>query len=316
MTRPQADVIDPKTHISADETRIGWEQLPDSVRDAVQQHIAPVIKAETVPGGIMPGAAARLHLDGRLSVFLKAIRADSSAAELHRREQQANKVLPPLIPAPEMLWDGTVDGWLVTVFEFINDNSRHVDLSPGSPDLPAVVETVNVLGRLLTPCPPALPSMIENISPLMSKARHMLDKPAGELPDKEMFEAAVDGFDAGMLRGHTMVHYDLSAGNMLAAHGSIYVLDWSFAARGAAWVDAAMLAPRLIEAGHTPEGAEDLLHDVAVWRSARPTAVTGLAALWTLFRIYKAAHGPQEQRESRARAAEAGRAWVAHRLAA
>lgn len=263
----------------------------------------------------MPGAAARLHLDGRPSVFLKAVQADSSAAELHGREQQGDKVLPPLIPAPEMLWDGTVDGWLVTVFDYINDNSRHVDLTPGSPDLPAVVETVNVLGRLLTPCPPALPSMIENISPLMSKAQHMPDKPAGMLPDKEMFEAALDGFDAGMLRGHTMVHYDLSPSTMLAAHGAIYVLDWSFAARGAAWADAAMLAPRLIEAGHTPKEAEDLLRAVAVWRSARPKAVTGLAAPWTLFRIYKATYGPQEQRESRARAAEAGRARVAHRLA-
>jgi hypothetical protein len=36
MARPQADVIDPRTLISADVTRIGWEHLPDSVRDAVR----------------------------------------------------------------------------------------------------------------------------------------------------------------------------------------------------------------------------------------------------------------------------------------
>ncbi|MEV4747629.1 hypothetical protein AB0K21_14745 [Streptosporangium sp. NPDC049248] len=35
-----------------------------------------------------------------------------------------------------------------------------------------------------------------------------------------------------------------------------------------------------------------------------------LAALWTLFHQYKARFGPVEGRDFRARAAEAGRAWV------
>ncbi|MER5621985.1 hypothetical protein ABT061_13180 [Streptosporangium sp. NPDC002544] len=71
--------------------------------------------------------------------------------------------------------------------------------------------------------------------------------------------------------------------------------------------------PRLIEAGHTPEQSEALLARVPAWRSAPADAVTALAALWTLFRLYKARFGPVEGRDFRARAAEAGRAWVLYR---
>jgi hypothetical protein len=42
--------------------------------------------------------------------------------------------------------------------------------------------------------------------------------------------------------------------------------------------------------------------------------VAGVAAAWTLFRLYKARYGPAEVRAARARAAEAGRAWLDHRM--
>ncbi|WP_433367843.1 hypothetical protein [Streptosporangium sp. CA-115845] len=71
--------------------------------------------------------------------------------------------------------------------------------------------------------------------------------------------------------------------------------------------------PRFIEAGHTPEQTEALLARVPAWRSAPADVVTGLAAPWTLFRLHKARFGPVEGRDFRARAAEAGRAWVRHR---
>ncbi|MFJ2030735.1 phosphotransferase family protein [Streptosporangium sp. NPDC087985] len=114
-------------------------------------------------------------------------------------------------------------------------------------------------------------------------------------------------------RVDTLLHYDLHSGNFRIDDGRPYVIDWAFAARGAAWVDAVMLAPRLVEAGHIPEQTEALLARVPAWRSAPANAVTGLAALWTLFRLYKARFGPVEGRDFRARAAEAGRAWVRYR---
>ncbi|MEU8250174.1 hypothetical protein [Nonomuraea sp. NPDC048916] len=290
-------------------TRPHWEDLPETVRDTVQQQCGPVLKAETATSGIMPGLAARLHTETG-SVFLKAVQMGSSAAALHLREEWANRALPEEVPAPRMLWRGTVDGWHVMVFEFVNDNSRHADLLPGSPDLPAVLDTLALLGRLLTPGPNGAMPVSHNVASLQAKARHLLE--GGALDDRELYAAALEQFSVEQLRGDTLLHYDLSAGNLLVARGRVHVLDWSFAVRGAAWIDCALFAPRLIQAGHSPAQVDELLSTVPAWRTAPREAVAGLAALWTLFRVYKAMHGPEETREVRARAAEAGRCWLVY----
>jgi hypothetical protein len=99
---------------------------------------------------------------------------------------------------------------------------------------------------------------------------------------------------------------------MLVSGGRVHVLDWSFACRGAQWVDCALFAPRLVQAGHTPAQADELLSTVPAWRTAPREAVAALASLWTLFRLYKARRGPEQTRQARAAAAEAGRAWLLH----
>jgi hypothetical protein len=74
-----------------------------------------------------------------------------------------------------------------------------------------------------------------------------------------------------------------------------------------------MVVPRLIEAGHSPARAEALVAEMPAWETAPPNAVAGLAALWSLFREYKARLGPKDQRPHRARAAAAGRTWLTYR---
>ncbi|OUC93838.1 hypothetical protein [Streptosporangium minutum] len=71
--------------------------------------------------------------------------------------------------------------------------------------------------------------------------------------------------------------------------------------------------PRLILAGHTPAQAERLAEQVPAWRAAPEAAVTGLAAVGSLFREFVARDGPERVRASRAHAAVAGRAWVEYR---
>jgi len=293
-------------------SRTHWEDIPGRARAAVEAAVGRVLKAETVEGGIMPGTAARLHLEDSSSVFLKAIHSTHPGAMLHRREAWAARALPEEVPAPRLLWRGDVAGWLLMAFEFVNDNSRTADLSPGSPDLPAVLDTIAGLGEMLTPSPDDAVPVIDNIRPLLSKGRHLLDKPAGVLSDRDVYVAALERFDPGMVRGDTLLHYDLSAGNLLVGHGRVWLLDWSFAARGAAWVDAAMFAPRLVEAGHAPDAVDGMLERVPSWRTAPRDTLVGLAALWTMFRLYKSLYGPEEVREARARAAVAGRAWLDH----
>lgn len=292
-------------------TRQQWEDLPASVRETVELECGgPVIKAEPAGEGTMPGVSARLQTENH-SVFIKAVEASGPAAKAHRTESWTANVLPDETPAPHLLWRGQQDGWLVTVFEYINDNSRHVDLTPGSPDLPAVLDTVSLLGALLTPCPRGAAPVIDNILPLLAKHSHLRDK--GIPADRDLYDTAIERFEPRDLRGNTLLHYDLGSNNMLISQGQVYVIDWSFSARGAAWIDAAMLAPHLVEAGHTPAEVDELLSRVPSWSSAPPDAVIGLAALWTRFRTYKARYGPEERREFRARMAGAGRTWLAYR---
>ncbi|WP_449061228.1 phosphotransferase family protein [Planomonospora algeriensis] len=292
--------------------RLQWDDLPSVVRDAVQTECGPVLKAESATDGLMPGAALHLRIEGGSRVFLKALPADGPAVRLYERERWAGEVLPAAVPAPRMRWSSDIGGWITMLFEHID--GRAADLSPASPDVPAVLDTVARLERLLTPSPAAAaPLVADNVEQLLVKGRHLMAKPNGVLPHRDLYVAVLDGFDVEDLAGDTLLHYDLHVGNLQITPGGVRVIDWGFAAAGAAWIDAFMLGPRLIEAGHTPAQTENLLTRVPAWQEAPATAVNGLLAAWTLFRVYKAMYGPDEGREFRARAAAAGRVWLAHR---
>lgn len=289
---------------------ITWEDLPADVQQAVQDHTGQLVKAEPLTQGIMPGLAVRLHTTDR-DAFVKAVPVDNSAADLYRRELESNQALPAAVPAPRMRWGTETGGWIVMVFDYIP--GREADLSPGSPDLPAVLATVERLASTLTPCPwPDAPTVLDNVAALQEKAGRLLSKSPATLPARDRYARALESFDPAGLSGNAMLHYDLHPGNLHIADGQVYVIDWSFGCRGAAWIDAAMLAPRLIEAGHTAQQTEDLISRLTSWEHAPASAATALAALWTMFREYKSLYGPENVREYRAQAADAGRAWMDH----
>jgi aminoglycoside phosphotransferase (APT) family kinase protein len=287
-----------------------WETLPVSVVADVEHATGPVVKAETVTGGLMPGLTAVIHGDNGQRRFLKAAPADSPAAHLYRQEMTANRTMPPGVPAPAMRHTADSGGWLVMVFDYLAD-ARDADLSPGSPDLPGVLDTMKAIADAEA-CDCTRP-VAENVSALQVKAAKML----GRLPDgnvRDMYAAAVDGFEARDLGGARLVHYDLHAGNLKMTGGQVLAVDWAFACKGARWTDAALLVPRLVAAGHSPVAAERFVSDLPGWETAPARAVTGLAALWTMFREYKALYGPPDAREFRARAADAGRSWITYRM--
>lgn len=283
-----------------------WDDLPCEAKAAVEERCSTALKAESANAGIMPGLAARLHLHAGGSVFVKAVREDHPAVRMYRREEKANRLLPADVPAPRMLWSGVTAGWLLMLFQFV-ENGRRPDLAPGSHDLPGVLETV---GRLRGPGD-GLPPVSVNLRLLRDTATALLAEDL-EGPRWRMYADAIDGLDMDAFEGDRLLHYDLHAGNLLASGDAVYVLDWSFACHGAGWIDAALLLPRLVEAGHSPAEAEALVSGLPGWADAPPRSVTALLALWAMFREHKALHGPESMRTSRARAAEAGRALVAH----
>jgi aminoglycoside phosphotransferase (APT) family kinase protein len=286
-----------------------WESLPSGPIAAIEKLTGRVVKAESATGGLMPGLAAVLHArNGRY--FLKAAPAGSPAARLYEREMAANAGLPAAAPAPRMLSSASADGWLVMVFDYLD--ARDADLSPRSPDLEGVLATLAAIGS--TPAWRTAPPVTANVTPLRDKAAALLSKQPGGHP-WDMYRAAIDGFDGTTLTGASLVHYDPHPGNLkVSTDGAVLAVDWAFACAGAPWIDAALLVPRLIEAGHTPASAERFVARLPAWRNAPAAVVTALAALWTMFREYKALYGPDSARPFRVRAARAGYAWVSHRM--
>lgn len=289
--------------------KLQWESLPPGRMAAIEELTGSVVKAESARGGLMPGLAAVIHT-GNGKYFVKAAPADSPAARLYEREMAVNPALPANIPAPRIQHSSREDGWLVMVFDFLD--ARDADLSPGSPDLDGVVSALTAIGaaRAWDAAPPAS----TNVTALQDKAAALLGKQPGGQP-WDMYRDATDSFDTSVLAGDRLVHYDLHPGNLkVAADAAVLAVDWAFACAGAPWIDAALLVPRLIEAGHTPAAAERLASRLPAWRAAPGPAVTALAALWTMFREYKAIYGPEGARAFREQAAGAGRSWVDYRM--
>jgi hypothetical protein len=289
--------------------KLQWESLPPGRVAAIEEVTGSVVKAECTTGGLMPGLAAVVHA-GNGRYFVKAAPADSPAALLYEREMSANAALPANVPAPRMRYSSGEGGWLVMVLDFLD--ARDADLSPGSPDLDGVLTALTVISAARAW--DAAPPVSANVTALQDKAAALLGKQPGGQP-WDMYRAAIEGFDTATLTGDRLVHYDLHPGNLkVTADAGVLAVDWAFACAGAPWIDAVLLVPRLIEAGHTPATAERLASRLPAWPTAPGPAVTALAAFWTMFREYKAIHGPEDARAFREQAARAGRSWVEYRM--
>jgi hypothetical protein len=288
--------------------RLEWEHLPESVRDVIEDKTGTVIKAETVIGR-RSGLAARLYA-AQDDIFIKAIPADSPAAEPYRREQWAGWHLPVEAPAPRSLWSLEIDGWLVLASELVNDHARHVDLRHDSEDLPLVLDAVGWLAAQHCAIPG--PSAVEHFSSLYAKGRVMLDQPHVRDP----YLPALEGFNIDRLGGSTLTHGDLGPRTLLTKDTVIYAIDWSTASLGAWWIDLALLAPQLIAEGHSPQQVDELLSAAApAWANAPARDVIGLTAICGSHHLYQAEHGPDNRRDEALRLAHACPAWLTHRLA-
>jgi Ser/Thr protein kinase RdoA (MazF antagonist) len=149
---------------------------------------------------------------------------------------------------------------------------------------------------------------------LSSRADRLLADHPMDLDSYDLYVAARAGLAEAALDGDTLLHADFHAGNLLVGRDQLYLIDRGLACRGEAWVETALLIPRLITGGHTLEQAEALAAQVPAFKAAPQEAVSGLAAVWSLFREFVARYGPEHNPASLAAAAAAGRAWVVHRM--
>ncbi|MDR6318949.1 phosphotransferase [Actinoplanes couchii] len=212
--------------------------------------------------------------------FCKAVRETHRLAWLHRREAELNPHLPDLVP--RLQWHVEAAGWIMLGFD--KAPGRHVNVAPGSPDLPRLAATLSVIAATPAPRPPV------RIQPATTRW-------ADYLPPE-------------VVDGDTLVHTDMSTANFLVDPYSISVVDWAMPCRGAPWLDTTLMIARLIRAGHTPAQAEQWAAQVPAWRDGPPDAITAFA---TACAARSAEWAEQHPAPHFRELADAGHDWVRYR---
>ncbi|MFF8962051.1 aminoglycoside phosphotransferase [Streptomyces globisporus] len=268
-------------------TRIGLDQLPPAARAAIEQHTGPLLTVKETTEGFNSEIAARVT-SGTGTWHIKGLRADHPRAWTQHREAAVAPFLTGL--APTLDWHVETAGWDLLGFEALN--GHHADYAPGSPDLPEVAALLRHIGE--TPCPG-----IE-----LREAEQRLERYAARPDDLRHFA------------GPHLLHTDLNQTNVLvddhAPQGNrARLVDWGWATRGAAWLDAGYWIIWLIAAGHTPASAERWATDIPSWHTAPTEAITAFAAananVWD--EISAADPAPWTMR-----LAAASEAWHTHRM--
>jgi hypothetical protein len=262
--------------------RTPWNELPTTVRRAIESAAGAVHAVEPISAGLNCGIAALLHTP-RGRVFIKGLLSDHPRVATQRREAEINPYVAPI--APRLLWQLDVAGWNILAFEHLD--ARHANLAPDSPDLPKIAETLTRLGQIRAP-----------------------ELPLRRIQDR--WADLADDSTLALLAGDQLLHTDLNPHNILIGEHA-HLVDWAWPTLGAVWIDAACAILWLIAEGHTPAAAETWAAGIPAWASAaRPgiDAFTGTSRrLWE-----QIAHDDPQPWKLRLHAAT--QAWAEHRMTA
>jgi hypothetical protein len=262
--------------------RLEWTQTPDRVRAAVEGHLgSPVVSAVNQRGGFSPGLAARVRCRDGTRAFVKAVGTalNPHSPEMHRTEGAVAAALPADAPAPRLRFRYDDGDWVALVFDEIDGRPPHTPWQAG--ELRRVLAALTDLAAALTPCPLAgAPMLGDRIGDRLAAYRRLAAEPAARLTPWErthLPELAELGDRApGLLAGDTLAHLDVRGDNVLLDDsGRVWFVDWPWAARGAAWVDSALLAVNAALHGYDPESIVD---DHPLLSGADSLALTALLA--------------------------------------
>ena len=253
--------------VEAAGVRVAWSALPASVRAAVEDVLgSSVVQAVSQSGGFSPGSADRvITADGR-HAFVKAVAGsiNEHSPGLHRREVAVTAALPVSLPAPRLLGSHDDGDWVALVLTDVA--GRHPRLPWEPVELEAVRAALEELAAApstdgLAWLPGTGPGFAEDFA-----GWHRLRRDPDPLLDRwcvrhlDRLAAAADRAEVA-LEGDRLVHGDVRADNLLVApDGSVVVVDWPWATRGAGWFDRLTL---LVNVGLNDADAplEDLLAD-------------------------------------------------------
>lgn len=302
--------------------RPGWGGVPFVVQIVLEQRLGTqVANAESQTSGFAAGLASRLELADGGRVFVKGVPASHPLIRNYHAEAYVSGALPEGTPAPLLL--GTIDDeWFLLVFEDID--GRQPDLRPESLDVAEVLDSVDAMRSMLTPCPlPGLPTVDAVYGPRLSGWSYLYGRPPHDLDPWARHNldklVAMESAWRPWAGGDTMLHMDLRPDNLLCRSddGRVMVVDWAQAVRGAPWLELANLVPHLIAAGHSPADAERAVLRGSAMDGVPAWAVTGFAAgiagYLAAASRQPAPPGAYGLRAFQATTASAALAWIAHR---
>ncbi|MGW4411561.1 hypothetical protein ACWEJ6_46560 [Nonomuraea sp. NPDC004702] len=288
-----------------------WEDLPDGARSAVLAQFPPPVQITRLGGTGRSSLTARMRT-AQHSFLLRATRLGTSLAAAHQRAMWAGRVMPSSVPTPKMLFSGVHAGYLLTVHEACRGRPRRADLSFHSPDLDALAAMLAGLSGTLTPCPDGAAPISEILQPLYRYRLMIFNKPPADIPDRPLYVTAwkVLRDSIRLLEGDTLLNCALSPRTLVFTRRQLNILGWDSACQGAAYVDAALLAPYLVAAKNRPADVDMMMSCfVPGWRTHSDAAL-GLACLWTMPHLYRSLYGEPDERPGHAITAEAGRLWL------
>ncbi|MEV0940479.1 phosphotransferase [Micromonospora wenchangensis] len=303
--------------------RIGWDELPGHVRQAVERIIGDrVVEAVSQPGGYSPGTADRVRTAGGRRAFVKAVSPaqNPDSPRMHRAEARHTAALPPSAPTPRLLGCHDDGDWVALVLTDVD--GRHPYTPWRDAELDATLRTLEALAGTLTPNPvPGTPTAAERLAHDFGGWRRIAADPptrldpwvAGHLD--ELCAAADRGLTG--LAGDTLCHLDVRADNLLIGRdGTVTVVDWPWACRGPAWLDTALLLVNVrLHGGHDTEA---LLRRLPLTAGADPAALTGFYAGLAGFFTDSARRPPPPNiptvRAFQQAQADALLPWLRHRL--
>jgi hypothetical protein len=229
--------------------RLEWSFLPPRLRDLVGRRLgSPVVDATSCRAGFTPGLASVVTCEDGSTHFLKAasVKAQREVAAAYAEEARRLALVPVGVPAPRLQWWHRDEDWVVLAVEHVPGvpAPRPWDLD----DLDRALDALEDCAHLLTPAPDGLAPA--TFADEMAGAVTAWERVRPDLPGlvEHAAEAArLAASHVEVTAGDTVVHTDLRDDNVLVGpHGEVWLCDWAYPARGAAWIDTVelLLGPR------------------------------------------------------------------------
>ncbi|MFX0574380.1 phosphotransferase family protein [Nocardia nepalensis] len=304
-------------------SRLDWGCLPPRVRGGIEDVVgARVIAAQSKPGGFSPGLAARLRLSDGRRVFAKAM-SDSpnpTGPRLLRREAEVLDGLPAGLPVAYPIGHYDDGDWVALLLSDIDGDTPVLPWRPQ--ELNRVLAAVHTLGEALTPSPIPAPTVAELLVNDFAQWRALTERPSAveRLPDwvgdhLDLLAALEHGW-ADAAAGHTLLHMDLRADNVLLTGEQVVIVDWPHAAIGANWIDPMCMVPSIaMQDGGDPETLwQRLPYTRTIDRRSVNAVLAALTGFFLVNSLKPPPPGLPRLREFQRRQGEFALSWLENRL--